>query len=72
MGLRGSVINPYGFYGDKRALNRKLTGTGRLYRSVNRESEFNNAVEWSPSFAQPTVESASAQCERNLVERHTD
>ena len=64
MGVKGSVINPYRFYGDKRAFNRKLTGTGRLYRTVNRAAELNNAVKGNPSLANPTVKSESTQCER--------
>ena len=64
MPLRGSLINPYRFYGDKRALNRKLTATGRLYRSVTDEPESKKAVEWSQPFTNPTVVSASIQSER--------
>lgn len=64
MGARGSLINPYRFYGDKRALNRKLTGTGRLYRSdIVAESPY--LVERSRSFANPMTDSGPAtQCER--------
>jgi hypothetical protein len=49
MSFRGTLINPYRFHGDKRALNRKLSGR-EVYPSVASEQQSSgNSGEWNRS-----------------------
>lgn len=58
MGIRRTLINPYRFHGDKRALNRKLSGKGPIYRTMNSTQQIDdNSAEWNQrSFAGPIVD----------------